>query len=64
MAFDKDAGPPGERNEGLIALLRRRGLKSKQAGRQYRIQIEGIQESDCTHSWYWKRDIFVQLDRI
>lgn len=46
MAFDEDAGPPRERNEGLIALLRRRGLESKQAGRLYRIQIEGIQESD------------------
>lgn len=54
MAFDEDAGPPGERNEGLIALLRTRGLKSKQAGWLYRIQIEGIQESDCTHSGYWK----------
>lgn len=44
MAFDEDAGPPRERNEGLIALLRRRGLKSKQAGRLYGIQIEGIQD--------------------
>lgn len=42
MAFDEDAGPPRERNEGLIALLRRRGLKSKLAGWLYRIQIEGI----------------------
>lgn len=31
---DKDAraGPPTERKEGLIVLLRSRGLKSKQAG--------------------------------
>lgn len=54
MAFDEDTGPPRERNEGLIALLRRRGLKSKEAGRLYRIQIEGSQESDYTHNWYWK----------
>lgn len=54
MDFDEDAGPPRERNEGLIALLRKRGLKSRQAGRLYRIQIEGIQESDYTHSGYWK----------
>lgn len=32
--FDEDAGPPRERNEELIVLLRRRGLESKQAGWQ------------------------------
>lgn len=57
MAFDEDAGPPRERNEELIALLRRRGLEVE-AGRLdgwlYRIQIEGTQDSDCTHRWYWK----------
>lgn len=66
MAFDEDAGPPRERKEELIVLLRRRRLEveaGRLAGWLYRIQIEGIQEGDCTHSWYWKRDIFVQLDR-
>lgn len=27
MAFGEDAGPPSERNEELIVLLRRRGLE-------------------------------------
>lgn len=52
--FDEDAGPPSERNEGLIVPTSEKEGFEVEAGWLYRIQIEGIQESDCTHSWYWK----------
>lgn len=67
MAFDKDAGvgPPRERNEELIVLLRRRCLEVEADWLAGCIEsrLKEFKKAICTHSWYWKRGIFVQLNR-
>lgn len=55
--FDEDAGPSRELKRGTNRTFEKEGFEVE-AGRLdgwlYRIQIEGIQDSDCTHRWYWK----------
>lgn len=64
-SFDEDAGPPRERNEELIALLRRRGLEVEAgwlAGCM-ESRLKEFKKAIAHTTGIGSRDIFVQLNR-